>query len=321
MYPIPVIMRYQQTIASPITCTGVGLHSGHPVTMTLLPAPPNTGVVFLRKMDGSAIPLGASISNLVATELCTAISSAGTQIKTIEHVLAALCGLGVDNVYIEIDAGEVPVMDGSAGPFVRLIKAAGIVPQNRVQRFLKITQPIEIMERGRRVVIEPSPTPKVTYTIAYNHPLIGTQRYEHECSADSFERDIADARTFGFLKEVEALWARGLGKGGSLDNTVVLSDDDVMNQSGLRFQDEFVRHKVLDLVGDLSLLGMPFIGHVKAERSGHALHTSLVNQILRRPECWVLLSLEDQPTAAERPLVQPSTVYHTAALTAPVVSV
>ena len=136
-------MRYQQTIASPITCTGVGLHSGQPVTMTLLPAPPNTGVVFLRKMDGSAIPLGASISNLVATELCTAISSAGTQIKTIEHVLAALCGLGVDNVYIEIDAGEVPVMDGSAGPFVRLIKAAGIVPQNRAQRFLKITQPIE----------------------------------------------------------------------------------------------------------------------------------------------------------------------------------
>ncbi len=267
--------------------------------MTLLPAPPDTGVVFVRKSSGTSVRLGASIRNLVSTELCTAISSQGAQIKTIEHVLAALSGLEIDNVLIEIDAGEVPVLDGSSGPFVRLIRAAGVAAQNRAQPFLKITQPIEVGDGVRRVVIEPSPTPRVTYMIAYDHPLIGRQTRDFEYSAGAFERDIADARTFGFLREVEALWSRGLGKGGSLDNTVVLSETGVMNESGLRFQDEFVRHKILDLIGDLALMGMPFIGHVKADRSGHALHTKLVLEILRRPECWVMLSIDEHAAHAE----------------------
>jgi len=310
-------MRYQHTIASPISCSGVGLHSGQPVTMTLLPAPPDTGIVFVRKASGTSIRLGASIRNLVSTELCTAISSQGAQIKTIEHVLAALAGLEVDNAVIEIDSGEVPVLDGSSGPFVRLIRAAGIASQKRAQAFLKITQPIEVNDSGRRVVIEPSSTPRVTYTIAYNHPLIGQQAFDFEYSAVGFEREIADARTFGFLREVEALWARGLGKGGSLDNTVVLSETGVMNQTGLRFQDEFVRHKVLDLIGDLALMGMPFIGHVKADRSGHALHTKLVAEIFRRPECWVMLSLDEHVGAAELPSHKP---FHSSASVASVAS-
>lgn len=280
--------------------------------MTLSPAAPDTGVVFVRKAGAASVRLGASIRNLVSTELCTAISSQGAQIKTIEHVLAALSGLGVDNVVIEIDAGEVPVLDGSSGPFVRLIRAAGVVPQKRAQRFLKITQPIEVTDGVRRVVIEPSPTPRVTYTIAYNHPLIGQQSMDFEYSSLSFEREIADARTFGFLREVEALWSRGLGKGGSLDNTVVLSETGVVNETGLRFQDEFVRHKILDLIGDLALMGMPFIGHVKADRSGHALHTKLVAEILRRPECWVMLSLDDHSMPHELSTA-PHQPFHAAA--------
>lgn len=309
-----LIMRHQYTLAAPISCSGVGLHSGQPVTMTMLPAPPDTGVVFVRKTNGAQVRLGASIRNLVSTELCTAISSQGAQIKTIEHVLAALSGLGVDNVVIEIDAGEVPVLDGSSGPFVRLIRAAGVVSQKRAQPFLKITQPIEVSDGVRRVTIEPSSTPRVTYTIAYDHPLIGHQSFDFEYSASGFEREIADARTFGFLREVEALWSRGLGKGGSLDNTVVLSETGVMNQTGLRFRDEFVRHKILDLVGDLALMGMPFIGHVKADRSGHALHTKLVAEILRRPECWVMLSSDEHaavtelPSAAHQPFLSAASV-------------
>jgi len=265
--------------------------------MTLRPAPPDTGVVFVNRNGKAGAMLPASIKHVVPTELCTAISGNGFQVKTVEHILAALAGLEVDNVYVEVTAGEVPVMDGSAGPFVRLIQSTGVVPQNRLQPYLKIMAPIEVAEGSKRIRIEPSATPRITYAIHYEHPLIKTQTYVHECSADAFERHVADARTFGFLHEVEALWARGLGKGGTLDNTVVLSEDGVVNETGLRFSNEFVRHKVLDLVGDLSLLGVPFIGHLIAERSGHALHTRLVKQILEQPEKWVLLNAE--PVSSE----------------------
>jgi UDP-3-O-[3-hydroxymyristoyl] N-acetylglucosamine deacetylase len=237
---------------------------------------------------------------LVPTELCTAISGNGFQVKTIEHVLAALAGLDIDNVYVEVDAGEAPVMDGSSAHFVRLIRSAGITPQNRRQPYLKITRPLEVVDGARRVRIEPSSTTKITYSIHYNHPLIQTQSYVYEHSAYAFEREIADARTFGFLQEVEALWARGLGQGGNLDNTIVLSQDGILNESGLRFANEFVRHKILDLIGDFSLLGVPFIGHLIADRSGHATHTRLVQQILSHPDSWVLLD-GDETVAASKP--------------------
>ncbi len=293
-------MRNQQTLAAPVTCSGVGLHSGHPVTITLKPAPPNTGVVFVNRNGHAGASLPASIEYRVPTELCTAISGNGFQVKTIEHVLAALSGLEVDNVYIDVTAGEVPVMDGSAAPFVRLIKSVGVVSQNRKQPYLKIMAPLEMSEGSKRVRIEPSATPRITYSIHYDHPLIQTQTYVHDCSAGAFERHIAEARTFGFLNEVQALWARGLGQGGSLENTVVLSEDGILNESGLRFFNEFVRHKVLDLIGDFSLLGMSFIGHIVADRSGHALHTRLVQQILEQPDKWVLLNSEPLP-ADNRP--------------------
>lgn len=291
-------MRQQQSLGQSISCTGIGLHTGLPVTLTLRPAPPDTGIVFVRHGVGERVSLRALVQNLVPTELCTAISLDGTSIKTIEHVLAALSGLEVDNVFVELDAEEVPAMDGSSSPFVRLIKAAGVVPQGRRRPFLMITQPIEVADGDRRVIIEPSSSPRITYSIQYDHPLIQRQTYIYDCSVSAFEQDIADARTFGFLQEVEDLWSRGLGKGGSLDNTIVLSDREVLNQSGLRFPDEFVRHKILDLIGDLALLGMPFIGHLIADRSGHALHTKLVEKILEQPDKWVLLNHGEQPVSA-----------------------
>jgi UDP-3-O-[3-hydroxymyristoyl] N-acetylglucosamine deacetylase len=254
---------------------------------------------------------------LIPSELCTALSANGYQVQTVEHVLAALAGLEVDNAYIEIGGPEVPALDGSAAPFVRLISEAGIDAQNRRQPYLKITQPIEIADGPRRVRIEPSATPRISYSIQYDHPLIQKQSFQFEWSAASFERDIAEARTFGFLHEVEALWARGLGKGGSLENTVVLSKDSILNKSGLRFTDEFVRHKILDLMGDIALLGVPFIGHLIADRSGHALHTRLVDKILTQPDKWVLLNLDEAtasrhalPTlTSSRPIYATATAY------------
>ena len=297
-------MRVQQTLANAVSCAGVGLHSGQPVNLTLRPAPPDTGVVFVNRNGKNGASLAASVEHLVPTELCTAISGNGFQVKTIEHILAALAGLDIDNVYVEVDAGEAPVMDGSAAHFVRLIRSAGILPQSRRQPFLKITRPLEVVDGARRVRIEPSSTTKMTYSIHYNHPLIRTQTYLYEHSVHAFEREIADARTFGFLQEVEALWARGLGQGGSLDNTIILSQDGILNESGLRFANEFVRHKILDLIGDFSLLGVPFIGHLIAERSGHAMHTRLVQQILDHPDSWVLLNGDDTVTVPEpRPVM------------------
>jgi UDP-3-O-[3-hydroxymyristoyl] N-acetylglucosamine deacetylase len=292
-------VRQQQTLSNPISCTGVGLHTGKPVTITLRPAPTDTGVVFVNRNGHAGATLAASVDHLVPTELCTAISGNGFQVKTIEHVLAALAGLSVDNVFVDIDAAEAPVMDGSSAPFVRLIESAGVVTQNRRRSFLKITRPLEIVDGSRRIRIEPSSTPRITYTIEYDHPMIRTQTYAYEHSAHAFATEIAEARTFGFLQEVEALWARGLGRGGNLENTVVLSQDGILNESGLRFSDEFVRHKVLDLIGDFSLLGLPFIGHLIADRSGHALHTRLVKQILDHPECWVLLNADQTHSQPE----------------------
>ena len=291
-------MRNQQTLAAAVTCTGVGLHSGQPATMTLRPAPPDTGVVFVNQRDGLNASLQASIEHCVPTELCTAINANGFHVKTIEHVLSALAGLEIDNVYIDVTGNEIPVMDGSAAPFVRLIQSVGTISQDRKQPFLKIMSPIEVSEGSKRIRIEPSNRSRITYSIHYDHPLINTQTHVHDCSPHAFASQIAEARTFGFLHEVQALWARGLGKGGTLDNTVVLSKDGIVNQSGLRFLNEFVRHKVLDLIGDFSLLGTSFIGHIIAERSGHALHTRLVQQIIEQPEKWVLLNTE--PLAEER---------------------
>jgi UDP-3-O-[3-hydroxymyristoyl] N-acetylglucosamine deacetylase len=297
-------------LAAAVTCSGIGLHSGQPVTITLRPAPPDTGIVFVVADRKISIP--ASIEHYIPTELCTAVHGQGFQIKTIEHVLSALAGLEVDNVYIDVSGGEIPVMDGSSAPFVRLIRSVGLVQQNRQQPFLKIMAPIEVGEGTKRVRIEPSSVARITYSIQYDHPLINTQTYTYECSPHAYESQIAEARTFGFLHEVQALWAKGLGKGGTLENTVVLSKSGVVNQSGLRFLNEFVRHKVLDLIGDFSLLGASFIGHIIAERSGHALHSKLVQRILEEPEKWILLNTESLQD--EKPLSRHMARFQSAAL-------
>ena len=227
-------------------------------------------------------------------ELCTAVGSNGFQIQTTEHVLSALWGLGIDNAFIDIDSEEVPAMDGSAAPFAKLIQLAGILPQERPRTYLKILEPIHVGDDHRGISILPSPFSRITYTIEYDHQLIREQTYEHDWSTVKFEANIAHARTFAFSHEVEALWARGLGKGGSLDNTIVFTETGMMNEETLRFPDECVRHKVLDLIGDLSLLDVHVIGHIIGNRSGHQFHTQLVQAILANPEAWTLVGPPDK---------------------------
>jgi len=286
-------MHFQHTLGRSVSVSGVGLHSGQTSTVTLSPAPVDTGLVFFRNTHGQKETCQASIRNIRPMPLCTAIGSNGFQIQTTEHILSALWGLGIDNAQIEITSEEVPVLDGSAAPFVQLIQAAGMVSQGRPRTYLKILKPLYVGNHERSLSIVPSPFPKITYTITYDHHLIQHQTYEHDWTSAEFKRYIADARTFAFSHEVESLWARGLGQGGSLENTIVFSEDGVLNEDGLRFPDECVRHKVLDLIGDLSLLGLPVIGHIIAERSGHHLHTELVQAILDNPDAWSLIGTQE----------------------------
>jgi UDP-3-O-[3-hydroxymyristoyl] N-acetylglucosamine deacetylase len=285
-------LRLQQTIRRPIKCSGVGLHSGGRVSLTLLPAPPDSGIVFIRKDIGTGVRVDALIKNIRPAVLSTVVGVDGVQVQTTEHVLAAATGMGVDNLYIEVDAPELPAMDGSAAPFVKMILEAGLVVQERHRACLKIVRPIEVRDGDKSICIRPASHSNITYTIDYNHPLIRRQDYMYRESTEAFKRDIAPARTFGFLREVEALWDAGLGLGGSLQNTLILSDDGLLNQDGLRFVDEFVRHKILDLIGDMALLGLPFIGEVVAVRSGHALHARLVDKILELRDNWLLMSAD-----------------------------
>src|SRR5438876_5799485 len=283
-------MRQQQTIRKPVTCTGVGLHSGCQVSLTLTPAPPDTGIVFIRTDLSTKPRVPAAIANVRPTLLSTTVGVDGVQVQSIEHLLAAAAGLGIDNLYVEVDAPELPALDGSATPFVDLLQEAGLAAQARYRSYLKIVSPIDVSEGDKHISIRPASMVSVTYTIDYDHPLIRRQAYTYDWSSDSFVRDIAPARTFGFLREVEALWDAGLGLGGSLHNTLILSDEGLLNVDGLRFADEFVRHKILDLMGDMALLGLPFIGEVVAVRSGHALHARLVDKILESLENWILVS-------------------------------
>ena len=301
-------MRQQQTIRKPVTCKGVGLHCGRRVSLTLAPAPPDTGIVFIRT-DLSAKPwVPAAIANVRPTMLSTTVGVDGAQVQSIEHLLAAAAGLGVDNLYVEVDAPELPALDGSATPFVDLLQEAGLAAQARYRSYLKIVSPIDVTEGDKHIVVRPASTTSVTYTIDYDHPLIRRQAYTYDWSCDSFVRDIAPARTFGFLREVEALWDAGLGLGGSLHNTLILSEEGLLNEGGLRYRDEFVRHKILDLVGDMTLLGMPVVGEILAIRSGHALHARLVSCILESRDSWVLVSAEPHAPAGRLRELPPSLV-------------
>src|SRR5262245_47873154 len=237
----------QRTIAEKVSCTGVGLHSGTAAQLTLHPARANTGIVFVRSDLGEPIEIPARSNEVVSTSLATKLGHGDATVGTVEHLLAALFGLCIDNVRIEIDGPELPVMDGSSAPFVYLIRSAGIFPQREERRMLRIHRKIEVVDGDRSISIEPSRDFRVTYAVDFDHPAIGRQEIDFTLSPERFEREISAARTFGFLREVHALWDAGFARGGSLDNTVVLDDEMVVNPEGLRWSDEFVRHKVLDL--------------------------------------------------------------------------
>jgi UDP-3-O-[3-hydroxymyristoyl] N-acetylglucosamine deacetylase len=280
---------YQQTIAEKVSCTGIGLHSGAPTQLVLHPARADEGITFVRTDCKAPIEIPARSRELSSTHLATSLGRGEGSVRTVEHLLAALFGLGIDNVRVEVDGPELPVMDGSSAPFVYLIRSAGVFRQRERRRTLRIRRPIEIRDGDRRIAIEPARDFRVSYAVDFDHPAIGRQELQlAPLDADRFDREISAARTFGFLRDVRALWGAGLARGGSLDNAVLLDEHRVVNPQGLRWPDEFVRHKILDLCGDLALLGVPLVGHVRVERGGHALHQRLVAEILERPDAWVI---------------------------------
>lgn len=279
------VMRYQRTIKESVGCKGVGLHSGVKVSMRLHPAPPDTGIIFIRSDNNTQ--LAARTENVVSTEFSSTLGSNDSSVRTVEHLLAAAAGLNIDNMYVELDAPEVPIMDGSALPLVQLMLQSGIVQQDKLRPHIKILDTIEINGGNGYIRIEPSPFPAITYIMDFDHPLLRKQEYLYHPSIDGFISEIAPARTFAFQKDILFLKERGLGQGGSLENAIILDSDGILNRDGLRFKDEFIRHKVLDLIGDLSLLSRSFIGHVTACRTGHTLNTRLASAILASSDKWI----------------------------------
>jgi UDP-3-O-[3-hydroxymyristoyl] N-acetylglucosamine deacetylase len=297
----------QQTIATPVSVSGIGLHTGVKVNLRLCPAPANTGILF-RRTDLEGFIIEAQSRNVARVSYATSLMKKGVLISTTEHLLSAFAGLEVDNVLVEIDNLELPILDGSARPFVELITKAGIRPQRARRSFIKILKPVEVVDGMRRIVVYPADVFHVTYRIAFPHPLIGVQSIEFSSNPSTYAAEIAPARTFGFLEELEMLRKNGLIRGGSLENAVVLDRRDVINPEGLRFPDEFCRHKLLDLIGDFSLLGHPLIGHMVAERAGHAMHAGLVSRLLREKNAWKLVS---SPELAARATAQTVPVFAT----------
>jgi UDP-3-O-[3-hydroxymyristoyl] N-acetylglucosamine deacetylase len=283
--------HHQKTLAKSASCFGIGVHSGRKVRLNIHPAPINHGIKFKRTdlSEGRSIP--ALFSRVVDTSLATVIGQDGCIVSTIEHLMAAFSGLSIDNALVELDSYELPIMDGSAGPFTQLIKSAGIKNQNAPRFFFVAKEPIILEENGKSVGVYPASERRITYTITFNHPLVQTQSFSIDLSADEFENKIARARTFGFYHEIEYLKKFGLARGGSLDNAVVLDREKILNPGGLRYPDEFVRHKILDCIGDFSLLGMPIMGHIKVYKSGHAFNHEFLKEFLTRKGSWETRSL------------------------------
>lgn len=267
----------------------MGLHSGRKINMTIKPAGVDEGIVFYRSDLPGSEGIRAEPTNVSDTTLATTLGTNGTRVSTVEHLLSALFGMGIDNAIIETDSFEIPIMDGSSLPFVAFLKDAGIKSQGKSKRFVRIKKPVSVSDNEGRVAILPFPEFRITYDIDFSHPVIGKQSYDLLFSNNTYENNICSARTFGFLQEVEYLQAKGLALGGSLNNAIVLDDEKVINKEGLRFPDEFVKHKVLDAIGDLSLLGMPIIGHFVAYKSGHRLNNLLLRKLLDQRECWEMI--------------------------------
>jgi len=280
-------MSVQRTLRRATTCAGIGLHSGSKVTLSLRPAPADFGIRF-RRADLGGLEVPATADHVGGINYATGLARDAVKVDTVEHLLAALVSLGIDNAIVELNSPEVPIMDGSAAPFIYLIQEAGVRALNVPRKFLKVLRPITLSRGDKRIALYPSDHFKVTYSIAYDHPMLRHQSRTMRITEASFVEEIAAARTFTFLKEVEQLRKQGLALGGSLENAIVIGETGVLNNA-LRFDDEFVRHKILDSIGDMALLGHPIIGHLVAHRGGHGLHTAFAAQVLQERDAWTLV--------------------------------
>src|ERR1700682_5429744 len=286
-------MDFQRTLRRQISCVGIGLHSGNKVTLSLKPAPPDFGIRF-RRTDIGHHEVPATVHNLAGIQLATGLAREEVSVETVEHLLAALVSMGIDNVIVELNSPEVPIMDGSAAPFIYLIQEAGVKRLQTPRKYLKITRAISMSRGDKRIALYPSDHFKVTYSISYDHPLLRHQSRTLRITEESFIEELAPARTFTFLKDVEMLRQNGLALGGSLENAIVIGDTGVLNNA-LRFDDEFVRHKILDVIGDMALVGHPIVGHLVAHRGGHALHTDFAAQVLNESDAWTLVEAPVDP--------------------------
>ena len=287
-------MLKQRTLSSKIKASGVGLHTGKKITLTLKPAPINAGIAFVRT-DLKSDPIKASLENVYDTRLSTTLSNKTAKISTVEHLLSALAGLGIDNALIELDGPEVPIMDGSARPFVFMIQSAGIQEQDDTKKFIRIKKKIEVRQDEKWAKIEPFDGFKVAFTIDFNHPAFSesSQSSEIDFSSVSYLSQVSRARTFGFAKDIELLRKNNLALGGSVNNAIVIDDYKVINEEGVRFQDEFVKHKILDAIGDLYLLGHGLIGSFSAYKSGHHLNNLLLRELVNNVDAWEEATIED----------------------------
>jgi UDP-3-O-[3-hydroxymyristoyl] N-acetylglucosamine deacetylase len=285
------MFKFQRTLRGKIQFDGIGLHTGYAVQLTLEPAPPDTGIRF-RRTDLKNFEIEAIRKHVAKVSYATTLMKKGVMISTVEHLLSSLYGLGIDNLFLDINSMEVPILDGSGRRFVEEIERIGIVDQDALRKYMVIERPIEVRQGDKVAGVYPNPIPSATYIIDFEHEFIGYQKIEIELTPESFCREIANARTFGFISDVEYLKSLGLIRGGSLENAVVLDSTGIVNNQ-LRFPNEFVRHKLLDLLGDISLTGYPIIGHLHAERAGHAIHTALADQIARQRTNYQFCTAED----------------------------
>ena len=286
-----MIINYQRTINSKVSCNGIGIHSGANVQISLLPAPADSGIVF-RRTDVGGINgiIPANYKNVCDTNLGTTIANQyGTKISTIEHLMAAIWGCGIDNLFIEINGPEVPIMDGSSEPFVFLIECAGVNVQDRPRRVIEITKKITIEDNNKIITIEPAKEFSIDFDIEFNHDHIKKQQYDFHSTYTSFKNDLCRARTFGFQHEVEMLHKMGLARGGSLDNAILVGKDGIINQEGLRYKDEFVRHKTLDFIGDIYLAGGYIVGHFSASKAGHSINNKMLRKLFSDNQSWKMI--------------------------------
>lgn len=295
-------MRFETTIQRPVEASGIGLHSGVAVKIRVLPAPVSTGIVFLRT-DLDNFPILASWRHVARVSYATSLMRRGVLISTVEHLLSVFYSSGIDNAYIEIDNLEVPILDGSGLPFVELIRAAGLRHYRRKRRYLRIRRPITVEDHGKRISILPDEAFRLTCEIRFEHPMVGHQTLEMEVTPERYAEAIAPARTFGFAYELDQMRNMGLIRGASLANAVCFDREGVMNPEGLRFPDECCRHKALDLIGDLALIGKPLLGHVIAERAGHAMHAQLVARIMSDPSLYEIITFDQLATRVAHALI------------------